>query len=109
MTFHILVTLVPVLVVSKVDYSNALYLGLPLRLAQKLQQVLNAMARLESDVSEFNHISLALAHLHWLPAVFCARFKVLVLIYQVLFLHSINTCNLLFTGLASLGVATARG
>ena len=41
-----LTTLVHVLVVSRLDYCNVLYVGLPLRLMQKLQMVQNTAARL---------------------------------------------------------------
>ena len=45
-----LTTLVHILVVSRLDYCNALSMGLPLRLTWKLQMVQNATARLLTGV-----------------------------------------------------------
>ena len=45
-----LTTLVHVLVVLRLDYCNALYVGLPLRLVWKLQMVQNVAARLLNEV-----------------------------------------------------------
>ena len=61
-----------------------LYVGLPLRLMQKLQMVQNAVARLLSGVRKFQHISPTLAMLHWLPICLCNNFKVLMLTYKAL-------------------------
>ena len=62
-----LTTLVHALVISRLDHCNALYVGLPLRLMQKLQMVQNAAASLLSGVRKHQHISPTLAALHWLP------------------------------------------
>ena len=79
-----LTTLVHVLVISRLDHCNTLYVGLPLRLMQKLQVVQNAAARLLSGVSKYYHISPILATLHWLPIWFHIDFKVLMLTYKAL-------------------------
>ena len=83
-----LTTLVRALVISGLDYCNALYVGLPLRLLQKLQVVQNAAARLLSGVKKYQHISPTLAALHWLPIHFRIDFKVLMLTYQALNAYS---------------------
>ena len=62
-----LTMLVHVLVVLRLDYCNDLYLGLPLGLLQRLQQVQNVVARLSSWFRKYQHISTTLAALHWLP------------------------------------------
>lgn len=62
------------LVVSRMDYCNALH-GLPMKLVCKLQQVQKKVAKLLSGVSKDKHISATLATLHWLPVHFHARFK----------------------------------
>ena len=79
-----LTTLVHALVISRLDHCNALYVGLPLRLMQKLQMVQNAAARLLSGVIKHQHISLTLAELHWLPIRFHIDFKVLMITYKTL-------------------------
>ena len=45
-----LTTLVHALVISRLDHCNALYVGLPLRLMQKLEVVQNVAARLLNGV-----------------------------------------------------------
>ena len=56
-----LTTLVHALVTSKLDYCKALYVGLPLRLMQKLQMVQNAAARLLTEVRNYQDIFPTLA------------------------------------------------
>ena len=79
-----LTTLVHALIISRLDHCNALYVGLPLRLMQKLQMVQNAAARLLSGVRKHQHISPTLAALHWLPIRFHVDFKVLMITYKAL-------------------------
>ena len=64
-----LTTLVHALIILRLDHCNPLYMGLPLRLTQKLQMVQNAAARLLSGVRKHQHISPTLAALHWWPSV----------------------------------------
>ena len=80
----VLTTLVHVLVVSRIDYCNRLYVGLPLRLMHKLQKVQNTVERLLTGVKKFHHISPTLATLHWLPIHFLIDFKVLTITYKAL-------------------------
>ena len=49
-----LTMLIHVLVVSRLDYCNALYGGLPLVLSERLQQVQNSVSRLLSGVKIIN-------------------------------------------------------
>ena len=84
-----LASVVRALVTSKLDYCNALYVGLPLKTVRKLQLVQNAVARLITEIRRFEYIRLTLACLHWLPVHFQARFKGLVLTNKALQLEKV--------------------
>ena len=63
----VITTLVHALVVSRLDYCNVFYMGLPLRLMWKFQMGQNVAARLLTGMRKHQHISPTLAALHWLP------------------------------------------
>lgn len=50
-------TVVYMLMSSKWDYCHALYIGLPLKLVRKVQQIQNAVSRLIQDTNRYEHIS----------------------------------------------------
>ena len=56
---------------SKLDYCNALFLGLPDRELNRLQRIQNSAARLVSRTNKNDHITPVLKELHWLPINFC--------------------------------------
>ncbi|XP_070800657.1 uncharacterized protein, partial [Pituophis catenifer annectens] len=72
------------LVTSRLDYCNALYMGLPLRSTRRLQLVQNAAARVVTGAAWRSHVTPLLRELHWLPVVFRVRFKVLVITFKAL-------------------------
>ena len=68
---------------SELDNSNALLYGLPKYKIQRLQYVLNAVARLVTLSRENDHISPVLMELHWLPVEQRVEFKILLYTYKV--------------------------
>ena len=80
----VLITVVQVLVVSRLDYCNVLYMGLPLRSMRKLQMLQNMAARLLTGVRKHQHISPTLAARHCLPVRFRIDFKILMMTYKAL-------------------------
>ena len=80
-----LATVTHALVTSRLDYCNALYVGLPLKSVRKLQLVQRAAARLLTGAGYREHTTPLLKQLHWLPVHFWAQFKVLVMTYRALY------------------------
>jgi len=77
-------TLVVSLVPTRLDYGNSVLAALPVYLVQRLQSVLNAAARLTYHLRRSDHISDALACLHWLHITDSIEFKIAVLTYKVI-------------------------
>ena len=77
-------TLVHAFVSSKIDYCNSLLYGLPKRLQDKLQRVLNCAARVVSRVGKYDHITPILANLHWLPIPQRIEFKIVLMVFKAL-------------------------
>ena len=63
------------LVHSSLDYGNFVFVGLPSYLQRRLQTVLNAAARLVFRLRRYEHVSDALAILHWLRLPERVNFK----------------------------------
>ena len=74
-------TLVSSLILSKLDYCNALYLGCSIKNLTKLQLVQNSAARLVLKTNRFDHVSITdqIKHLHWLKIKEQITFKVLLI------------------------------
>ncbi|KAF7234592.1 Vomeronasal type-2 receptor 26 [Varanus komodoensis] len=79
-----LATVTHALVTSRLDFCNALYMGLPLKTVRILQLVQNRAARLLTGTGRCSHITPVLRQLHWLPLEVRAQFKVLVITYKAL-------------------------
>ena len=71
-------------VISRLDYCNILYYGLPKYLLRKLQLVMNRAARLIKGVSPRERITPILMELHWLPIRARVVFKMLCITYLAL-------------------------
>uniref|UniRef100_A0A803SZI2 ribonuclease H n=1 Tax=Anolis carolinensis TaxID=28377 RepID=A0A803SZI2_ANOCA len=79
-----LTMVVHVLVTSRLDYCNALYVGLPLKTVRKLQLVQRTAARFLTGANYRARSTPLSKELHWLPLTFQAQFKVQVLTYKAL-------------------------
>ena len=77
-------SLVVTLVLSRLDYGNAVLIGLPAYLVRRLQTVLYAAAGLIYHIRSADHITDALASLHWLHVPEWIEYKVAVLTYNIL-------------------------
>jgi len=76
--------LVSALVLSHLDYCNAVLVGLPAATLAPLQRVLRAAARLVLDLKPRDHVSPALRGLHWLPVVQRIDYKLCLLVHKAL-------------------------
>ena len=76
--------LVTSFVLSKLDYCNALYAGLPSEKLNKLQKVQNNAARLVLKKRKSDHVTPLLEQLHWLPVQKRIVYKVITIAYRTL-------------------------
>ena len=80
----VLQTLVTTLLLTRLDYGNAVLYGLPAVQLRRLQSVQNAAARLIFGLRRTAHITDALICLHWLRVPERILFKLAVLTYRAL-------------------------
>ncbi|KAL0174283.1 hypothetical protein M9458_030251, partial [Cirrhinus mrigala] len=74
--------LVQALVISRLDYCNALLAGLPSCTFKPLQMIQNAAARLVFNEPKRAHVTPLFITLHWLPIAARIKFKTLMLAYR---------------------------
>ncbi len=74
--------LVQALVLSRLDYCNALLVGLPACTIKPLQLIQNAAARVVFNEPKKAHVTPLFIRLHWLPIVTRFKFKVLMFAYK---------------------------
>ena len=77
-------TLVQSLVISRLDYANALYVGLSKDLLHRLQLVQNTAARIITRTSRKQHITPILYDLHWLPVEQRIKYKLMLHTFKAL-------------------------
>ena len=77
-------TLVQSTVISRLDYCNSTYIGLPTTTTHKLQLSHNAAARIINRTLRHEHITPILQELHWLPITKCVQYKVIVYTFKAL-------------------------
>ncbi len=74
--------LVQALVLSRLDYCNALLAGLPTCTIKPLQLIQNVAARVVFNEPEKAHVTPLFIRLHWLPIAARIKFKVLMFAYK---------------------------
>ncbi|XP_067220280.1 uncharacterized protein [Chanodichthys erythropterus] len=74
--------LVQALVLSRLDYCNALLAGLPACTIKPLQLIQNAAARLVFNEPKRAHVTPLFISLHWLPVAARIQFKALMFAYR---------------------------
>ncbi len=79
LTEHAAQLLVKALVISRLDYCNALLAGLPYNTIKPLQMIQNAAARLVFNEPKRAHVTPLFVSLHWLPVAARIQFKTLML------------------------------
>ena len=67
--------LVSAVILSRIDYCNAILVRLPDVSLLPLRRVLNAAARFINELGPRDHVSQMLRELHWLPIRECIEFK----------------------------------
>ncbi len=82
LTEHAAQLLVQALVVSRLDYCNALLAGLSSSTIKPLQMIHNAAAQLVFSEPKRANVTPLFIFLHWLPVAACIKFKTLMLAYR---------------------------
>uniref|UniRef100_A0A3B3TCC0 Reverse transcriptase domain-containing protein n=1 Tax=Paramormyrops kingsleyae TaxID=1676925 RepID=A0A3B3TCC0_9TELE len=77
--------LVHAFVSSRLDYCNALLIGIPGKNIQRLQYIQNSAARILMRVRKHDHITPILKTLHWLPVPLRIEYKVSLLTHQCIY------------------------
>ena len=85
-------TLVSSLVLSRLDYCNAVLAGCPQVLLDKIQRVINCSARLIYKASKSVHITPLLFDLHWLPINSRIQYKIALTCFHIQLLHTSPSC-----------------
>jgi len=80
----VLLSLVTLLVLSRVGYDNATLAGLPARQLCRLQSVLHAAARMVFSARRYDHVTPLLRELHWLRVPERITFKLASLVFRSL-------------------------
>jgi len=75
--------LVLAIIITRLDYCNSLFAGLPQSTLAPLQRVQNAAARLVFNLRRYDHITPALIQLHWLPVYHRITFKLCVFMFNL--------------------------
>ena len=73
--------LVSALILSRIDYYNTVFAGLPASTLKPLQRLINAAARYVADLRPYDGVSNTLKELHWLPIKQRITYKLCVMMH----------------------------
>ncbi len=82
LTEHAAQLLIQALVISRLDYCNALLAGLPSNTIKPLQMIQNTAAQLVFNEPKIAHVTPLFISLHWLSIAACIKFKTLMHAYR---------------------------
>ena len=77
-------TMVRCMILSRLDYCNALLYSIPVKELKRLQAIQNASATVITGTRKYDHITPQLLALHWLPVNQRIQFKILVTAFKAL-------------------------
>ncbi len=77
-------TLIRAFVSSRLNYCNALFIGLPATSIARLHFIQNSAAHILTRTKRSAHITPILADLHWLPVAYNIKFKILLFTFKAL-------------------------
>ena len=77
-------TLITSTVITRLDYCNSVYIGLPQKSLHRLQLTQNSAARTIQRIHRYHHITPVLQQLNWLTINCRCQFKILVLTFKAL-------------------------
>ena len=70
------------MIISRLDYCNSVFAGLPADQVARLQRIQNNAARLVMKKRKRDHVTPLLKELHWLPVKFRCQYKIATLAYR---------------------------
>ena len=75
-------TLISSLVMSQLDYANAIFINLPNSSIHPNQRIQNQAAKLIMNRDRWDSLTSTMRQLHWLPISYRSKYKVLLLVYR---------------------------
>ena len=74
--------LVSALILSRIDYCNTVFAGLPASTLKPLQRLINAAARYVANLGPYDGVTNTLKELHWLPIKQRITYKLCVMMHS---------------------------